>query len=254
METEYIGNMIAYEKNRRGLTAEVVHRGICEQSVYSRIENGNYTGDIHLVMAVLGRLGISGSKAGKYLCRDEYDEMQARFNVLEYIRSADLEKIEIAIKEYSDKYCDKSRLKRNQLRGKNLKIFMELILAMTLIFGNTLCYASDGEVVEVNDNNAFGLARSQQETKHIGLRISNTDIVVYFDLHYAWEEGYTSWFTGAELKADVPDGHTVIIYGLTHNADGNSSNITVTIDMEYEKLRFNVSKSFYVDEYGNLSY
>ena len=27
-----------------------------------------------------------------------------------------------------------------------------------------------------------------------------------------------------------------------------------TIDMEYEKLRFNVSKSFYVDEYGNLSY
>ena len=86
METEYIGNMIAYERNRRGLTAEVVHRGICEQSVYSRIENGNYTGDIHLVMAVLGRLGISGSKAGKYLCRDEYDEMQARFNVLEYIR------------------------------------------------------------------------------------------------------------------------------------------------------------------------
>ena len=117
---------------------------------------------------------------------------------------------------------------------KKLKIFMELILAMTLIFGSTLCYASDGDVVEA---------------------ISNTDIVVYFDLHYAWEEGYTSWFTGAELtEADVPDGHTVIIYGLTHNADGNSSNITVTIDMEYEKLRFNVSKSFYVDEYGNLSY
>lgn len=131
METEYIGNMIAYERNRRGLTAEVVHRGICEQSVYSRIENGNYTGDIHLVMSVLGRLGISGSKAGRYLCRDEYDEMQARFNVLEYIRSADLEKIEIAIKEYSDKYCDKSRLNEQfvvymqarllELRGETLK-------------------------------------------------------------------------------------------------------------------------------------
>ncbi len=45
---------------------------------------------------------------------------------------------------------------------------MELILAMTLIFGNTLCYASDGEVVEVNDNNTFGLARSQQQTKKCG--------------------------------------------------------------------------------------
>lgn len=55
-------------------------------------------------------------------------------------------------------------------------------------------------------------------------------------------------------RSGCADGHTVIIYGLTHNADGNSSNITVTIDMEYEKLRFNVSKSFYVDEYGNLSY
>ena len=59
METEYIGNMIAYERNRRGLTAEVVHRGICEQSVYSRIENGNYTGikeernlKIHIVIMI----------------------------------------------------------------------------------------------------------------------------------------------------------------------------------------------------------
>ena len=33
---------------------------------------------------------------------------------------------------------------------KKLKIFMELILAMTLIFGSTLCYASDGDVVEGN--------------------------------------------------------------------------------------------------------
>ena len=32
----------------------------------------------------------------------------------------------IAIKEYSDKYCDKSRLKRNQLRGKNLKFLWNL--------------------------------------------------------------------------------------------------------------------------------
>ena len=119
---------------------------------------------------------------------------------------------------------------------------MELILAMTLIFGSTLCYASDGDVVEANDYNTFGVTRSQQETKHIGLRISNTDIVVYFDFHYAWEEGYTSWFTGAELtEADVPDGHTVIIYGLTHNADGNSSNITVTIDMEYENIRIDTT-------------
>ena len=125
---------------------------------------------------------------------------------------------------------------------KKLKIFMELILAMTLIFGSTLCYGSDGDVVEANDYNTFGVTRSQQETKHIGLRISNTDIVVYFDLHYAWEEGYTSWFTGAELtEADVPDGHTVIIYGLTHNADGNSSNITVTIDMEYENIRIDTT-------------
>ena len=30
---------------------------------------------------------------------------------------------------------------------------MELILAMTLIFGSTLCYASDGDVVEANDYN-----------------------------------------------------------------------------------------------------
>ena len=110
MENNYIGNIIFYERSRRNLAVADVCRGLCDRSVYSRIENGSYKGEIHLIIAVLQRLGISGSKVGRYLCRDEYDEMDFRFEILEYIKSYQLDEAKDALAEYSDRYCKGSIL------------------------------------------------------------------------------------------------------------------------------------------------
>lgn len=54
---------------------------------------------------VLQRLGISASLAGRYLCRDEYDEIYARFNILELLRAGRLVSAKKAVEEYENRYC-----------------------------------------------------------------------------------------------------------------------------------------------------
>ena len=71
MEYKYIANLIAMERNKKDLSAVEVCDGLCSSGVFSKIENGSHRGDIHLIIAILQRLGINGGKAGRYLCRDQ---------------------------------------------------------------------------------------------------------------------------------------------------------------------------------------
>lgn len=104
METRYIGKLIQCERMKSGLSASAVYKGLCDLNIYDKIEKGKYTGDIHLIRLVLQRLGISASIAGKYLCRDEYDEMLSRFNILEFIKEGRLDKANSALQEYRKSY------------------------------------------------------------------------------------------------------------------------------------------------------
>ena len=81
------------ERMKSGLSTSAVYKGLCDLNIYDKIEKGKYTGDIHLIRLVLQRLGISASIAGKYLCRDEYDEMLSRFNILEFIKEGRLDTV-----------------------------------------------------------------------------------------------------------------------------------------------------------------
>ena len=112
MDTGHIGKLIACERARQGVAAEVVCRGLCDLTTYNKLESGEGTADIHVVRIVLQRLGISAGLAGRYLCRDEYDEMSARFNILEYLKSNQLTMAEAAVCEYGKRYCGNNRLNR----------------------------------------------------------------------------------------------------------------------------------------------
>lgn len=105
MTYSYIGKMAAYERDRQGVSAETVCKGLCDLDIYNSFEKGEDVGDIHVVRMVLQRLGISASLAGRYLCRDEYDEIYARFNILELLRAGRLESAKKAIEEYENRYC-----------------------------------------------------------------------------------------------------------------------------------------------------
>ena len=83
MTYSYIGKMAAYERDRQGVSAETVCKGLCDLDIYNSFEKGEDVGDIHVVRLLLQRLGISASFAGRYLCRDEYDEMHAYIGAAE---------------------------------------------------------------------------------------------------------------------------------------------------------------------------
>lgn len=100
------------ERNKKDLSAVEVCDGLCSSGVFSKIENGSHRGDIHLIIAILQRLGINGGKAGRYLCRDEYDEMYDRFIILEYIKSRYLVQAEEELNKYRKKHCNNNRLNK----------------------------------------------------------------------------------------------------------------------------------------------
>lgn len=110
METGHIGRLIRYERIRKGISGESVCSGICDLNIYDKIENENYSVDIHIVRFVLQRLGMGADMAGRYLCRDEYDEMSARFGILEFLKANQLVKAEKAVCEYHKRYCKENKL------------------------------------------------------------------------------------------------------------------------------------------------
>lgn len=122
MTYSYIGKMAAYERDRQGVSAETVCKGLCDLDIYNSFEKGEDVGDIHVVRLLLQRLGISASFAGRYLCRDEYDEMHARFNILELLRADELILAKTAALEYKNRYCAESRLNKQFMAYMNAGI------------------------------------------------------------------------------------------------------------------------------------
>lgn len=146
MEENYIGKLIEYERVRQGMSADTVCSGLCDLNMYDRLKQGEDIGDIHVVRLVLQRLGISAGLAGRYLCRDEYDEMSARFNILEYLRVNQLIEAEDAVKKYESQYCAHNNLNRQfrmymeariaEFHGDREKALMQYAAAATLTIGD----------------------------------------------------------------------------------------------------------------------
>ena len=146
MEENYIGKLIEYERVRQGMSADTVCSGLCDLNMYDRLKQGEDIGDIHVVRLVLQRLGISAGLAGRYLCRDEYDEMSARFNILEYLRVNQLIEAEDAVKKYESQYCAHNNLNRQfrmymeariaEFHGDREKALMQYAAAAALTIGD----------------------------------------------------------------------------------------------------------------------
>lgn len=146
MEENYIGKLIEYERVRQGMSADTVCSGLCDLNMYDRLKQGEDIGDIHVVRLVLQRLGISAGLAGRYLCRGEYDEMSARFNILEYLRVNQLIEAEDAVKKYESQYCAHNNLNRQfrmymeariaEFHGDREKALMQYAAAAALTIGD----------------------------------------------------------------------------------------------------------------------
>lgn len=142
---------------------------------------------------------------------------------------------------------------------KKLNIFLAVVCAMTMLFGSTLCFAAennaemDNVITDENSNNGRA-ARSMKGSEPKTINVGNTGVVAHIRLDYEYDSGYTGWFTGAYLTGTfVPQGRTVEYKGLSTSGTGNGSYITVTVHYLINTIPYNVSATFYVNEWGEVS-
>ena len=144
---------------------------------------------------------------------------------------------------------------------KKINLFIAMILSVTMLFGSTVCFAAenDAEVdntLSVQSNESVRVAGSMTNSKIVAINVGDTGVIAYVNLNYAWDEGYTGWFTGANLNGVyTPNGISVEFKGLGTSETGNSSYITVTATVELNgDFMYTVSGTFYVDECGEVYY
>ncbi len=144
---------------------------------------------------------------------------------------------------------------------KKINLFIAMILSVTMLFGSTVCFAAENDVdvdntLSVQSNESVRAARSMTGKKTVAMGVRDTGVIVYVDLYFAYDSGYTGWFTGANLNGVyTPNGISVEFKGLGTSETGNSSYITVTATVELNgDFMYTVSGTFYVDEWGEVYY
>ncbi len=143
---------------------------------------------------------------------------------------------------------------------KKINLFIAMILSVTMLFGSTVCFAAENEVdvdntLSVQSNESVRVARSMTNSKIVAINVGDTGVIAYVNLNYAWDEGYTGWFTDASFVITQCSAGTRWIYqGFSKSPTGNSSYITVTVSYIINDMPYSVSETFYVDEWGELYY
>ena len=143
---------------------------------------------------------------------------------------------------------------------KKINLFIAMILSVTMLFGSTVCFAAenDAEVdntLSVQSNESVRAARSMTGKKTVAMGVRDTGVIVYVDLYFAYDSGYTGWFTDASFVITQCSAGTRWIYqGFSKSLTGNSSYITVMVSYIINDMPYSVSETFYVDEWGELYY
>lgn len=104
------GKLVKNSRIQKKIKPMYVYQGICSESVYSRIESGDFNVDFHIKRAVLQRLGIDEGRAGVYLSRKSCVELDMRNSIVEDIAGNMLVNAKEKLELYNKKYGGKSRL------------------------------------------------------------------------------------------------------------------------------------------------
>ena len=106
----YVRKLIRNERNRRNNKPVHVYSGICSESVYARLENGDFNVNFHIRRAIMQRLGIDGSRCGVYLTAKECAELDKRAEMLENIAQGRLKAAGEQLDTYRKTYSMKNKL------------------------------------------------------------------------------------------------------------------------------------------------
>ena len=132
---------------------------------------------------------------------------------------------------------------------KKISVLAVFFLAMTFLFGSTLCFAAETEPKSMDGQNIM-VARAQNGSGTLSFKDTNTSIWFLVDFEWTWEEGNSSRFTRADYNSYAGINEQVVVTGFSANGL-NTSNCTITIVYKFRGTTHTTSCTFHVDEYGN---
>ena len=141
------------------------------------------------------------------------------------------------------------------IKRKKLNILMALVMAMTLMFGSTVCFAAETDDVAEAVEQERAVARSQSGTvTKSGWYSFPEDVLISYtvSIQAEWDEGYSSTIKGGSAAAEIsqmPEGTSYTTGMYKQKISGNRITYKLYLFKNHIQCN-NVDLTFYVDEYG----
>ena len=105
-------DLLKAQTKKRGVLIEALCEGLCSQSMFTRICNGERSADKLLRERLMQRLGLSDTRNESFLFRDEYEKWKLRQQILNCINREQFEQAEELLQKYKSRVSMKNNLEQ----------------------------------------------------------------------------------------------------------------------------------------------
>lgn len=107
-----VADLLKAQTKKRGVLIEALCEGLCSQSMFTRICNGERSADKLLRERLMQRLGLSDTRNESFLFRDEYEKWKLRQQILNCINREQFEQAEELLQKYKSRVSMKNNLEQ----------------------------------------------------------------------------------------------------------------------------------------------
>lgn len=105
-------DILKAQMKKTGVSIEKLCEGLCSQSMFTRICNGERSADKLLRERLMQRLGLSDTRNESFLFRDEYEEWKLRQHILNSIVREQFDRAEELLRKYKSRVSMENHLER----------------------------------------------------------------------------------------------------------------------------------------------
>lgn len=146
------------------------------------------------------------------------------------------------------------------IKRRKLNILMALAMAMTLMFGSTVCFAAETDDVAeaVEQERAVARMQSGTVTKSGSYSFTSKGVLISYTVNIdaKWDEGYYSEIlSGSSLNPQIitcPNDGALYTATMSNGKVSNNTIIYTVTLFKNHKYCDSADLAFTVDEYGNV--
>ena len=116
--------VLKIQLRNKEISIEELCEGLCSQSMFARICNGERSADKLLRERLLQRLGVSDTRNESFLYRDEYDAWKLRQQIVNHINREQYKQAEEFLEEYKSKAAMENKLEQQFCLVMEVQLWM----------------------------------------------------------------------------------------------------------------------------------